>query len=281
MLGVPSYAEGGSPMRIMPLDIHQKQFTRSLRGFDEREVDEFLDQVADELERLFKENIDQAEKIEALEEKLKEYQGMERTLHKALLSAQKSADDMMRLAQDEDDAVLMDAEVKAKDIIHTALTDKQKATADLARIKEAEVDFRSRFRQLLERCTEVVTEVELAKDVTLIVEHVGSELFADATVSTGLEPELTTVAEAEKREFLASESIAQDSDESPAAHEGHSGRTGERVAAAAAPASAYIAGLHLGDRRETALDPDATVEFNVAEFGYGERESDLDIESID
>lgn len=268
-------------MRIMPLDIHQKQFTRSLRGFDEREVDGFLDQVADELERLFKENIDQAEKIEALEEKLKEYQGMERTLHKALLSAQKSADDMMRVAQDEADAVLKDAEVKAKEIIHTALTDKQKATADLARIKEAEVDFRARFKQLLERSMETVTEVELSEDVALIVEHVGDEVLADATVSRELEPEDLVLPVAENRDIPAWEPMDEDADEIPAADEKRFERAGERVAAAVAPGSAYIAGLHLGDLGDADLDPDATVEFNVAEFGYGERESDLDIESID
>jgi len=41
-------------MRLTPLDIHQKEFNRSLRGFDEREVDAFLDQVADEIERSLK-----------------------------------------------------------------------------------------------------------------------------------------------------------------------------------------------------------------------------------
>ncbi|MCE5191758.1 MAG: DivIVA domain-containing protein, partial [Actinomycetia bacterium] len=42
-------------MKLTPLDIHHKEFGRSLRGYNEAEVDEFLDQVADELERLFKE----------------------------------------------------------------------------------------------------------------------------------------------------------------------------------------------------------------------------------
>ena len=129
-------------MKLTPLDIHHKEFSHALRGYNEAEVDAFLDQVADELERLFKENIDLSEKNEALEAKVREYQDMERTLHNTLLSAQKSADEMMHKAQREAEVVLKDAEVKAKEVIHNALTSKQKATADLGRIKQAEEEFR-------------------------------------------------------------------------------------------------------------------------------------------
>ena len=52
-------------MKLTPLDIHHKEFRHSLRGYNEEEVDQFLDQVADEFERLFKENIDLSEKLEA------------------------------------------------------------------------------------------------------------------------------------------------------------------------------------------------------------------------
>ena len=62
-------------MKLTPLDIHHKEFSHALRGYNEAEVDAFLDQVADELERLFKENIDLSEKNEALEAKVRELPG--------------------------------------------------------------------------------------------------------------------------------------------------------------------------------------------------------------
>ena len=52
-------------------------------------------------------------------------------------------------------------------------------------------------------------------------------------------------------------------------------------AAAEVPSSGFVASLQLGDLDEDVLDPDATVEFKVAEFGFGEREDDTDIEEID
>ena len=48
----------GETMKLTPLDIRHKEFKRGMRGYADVEVDEFLDQVADEYERMFKENID-------------------------------------------------------------------------------------------------------------------------------------------------------------------------------------------------------------------------------
>jgi len=158
-------------MRLTPLDIHHKEFNHALRGYNEAEVDEFLDEVADELERLFKENIDLSERIESLEEKVRTYQDMERTLNNTLLSAQKSADEITQKAEREADAVLKEAEVKAKEIIHDALASKQKATADLGRIKQAEKEFRATFRALLEKHLSSLAEVGLPDDVKAVVEE--------------------------------------------------------------------------------------------------------------
>ena len=65
-------------MKLTPLDIHHKEFRHSLRGYSEEEVDAFLDEVADEFERLFKENIDLSEKIEAAEQHVRQYQDRSR-----------------------------------------------------------------------------------------------------------------------------------------------------------------------------------------------------------
>ena len=67
-------------MKLTPLDIRHKEFRRGMRGYADVEVDEFLDEVADEYERLFKENIDLNERVEALEDKVSQYKRIEETL---------------------------------------------------------------------------------------------------------------------------------------------------------------------------------------------------------
>jgi DivIVA domain-containing protein len=58
-------------MTLTPVDIRDKQFKRGVRGYMEVEVDEFLDQVVDEFERMAKESIELSERLKVLEEKSK------------------------------------------------------------------------------------------------------------------------------------------------------------------------------------------------------------------
>lgn len=255
-------------MKLTPLDIHHKEFGHALRGYNEAEVDAFLDQVADELERLFKENIDLSEKIEALEDKVRTYQDMERTLHNTLLSAQKSADEMMQKAHREAEVVLKDAEVKAKEVIHSALTNKQKATADLGRVKQAEEEFRTQFKALLERHLRTLAEVPLPEDVTLMMGQAGDETVMETEVVAPATRPMPSYAEAVGAVLEPAAAAAEE----PAF---------EPEAPAEPENPGVVASLHLGDLGSPDIEPDTTMEFNVAEFGFGEREDDLDIEEID
>ena len=44
------------PKRLTPVDVQQKEFRLAVRGYNEREVDEFLDEVTEEMARLYAEN---------------------------------------------------------------------------------------------------------------------------------------------------------------------------------------------------------------------------------
>jgi len=86
-------------MKLTPLDIRHKEFKRGMRGYVDGEVDEFLDEVADEFERLFKENIELSERGEALQEKIDHYRSLEETLQNTLVAAQRSAEELRANAQ--------------------------------------------------------------------------------------------------------------------------------------------------------------------------------------
>jgi len=67
-----------------------------MRGYADEEVDLFLDEVADEFERLFRENIEAQETIERLQEKVSEFDQLKETLQHTLVTAQQQADDVRR-----------------------------------------------------------------------------------------------------------------------------------------------------------------------------------------
>lgn len=151
-------------MKLTPLDIHHKEFHRSMRGYSEAEVDVFLDQVADEFEKLFKENLDSKEQIEKMQDKVNQYEGQEQTLQKALFMAQQAADNVQLKAAEESEVIVKDAETKAHEVIEDAINQKQDLQKDIENLRKAEKEFRHKFRELLNSYLEVISKVEKAED---------------------------------------------------------------------------------------------------------------------
>lgn len=137
-------------MKLTPLDIRHKEFKRGMRGYADVEVDEFLDEIADEYERLFKENIDLQERVESLEDKVAGYKRIEETLQKTLINAQASAEELKQNATKESQLILQDAELKARQMVNEAYTERQSIEQNMAKLRSAEEDFRFKFQTLLE-----------------------------------------------------------------------------------------------------------------------------------
>ncbi len=248
-------------MKLTPLDIHHKEFRHSLRGYSEEEVDQFLDEVADEFERLFKENIDLSEKLDAANDKLRGYSDMERTLHNTMLAAQQSAEDIVNKARKEAELVLRDAELKAKELVHAALAEKQKAQGEFGRIKQAEEDFRGRFRALLEEHMRNVAEIPVSAEAAALAAEPIEEY----------RPEVPQVAVPEQ--FAASQAVPAPS-EAPAA----------APAPEEPPASGFVTSVHLGESAAPQPPVETAAFGEPVEFtftGAGERDEDIDIEEID
>jgi len=137
-------------MKLTPLDIRHREFKRGMRGYADVEVDEFLDEVADEFERLFKDNIDLGDRVEALESQVSGYKRIEETLQKTLVSAQASADELKQNSAKEAQLILHEAELKGRQLVNESYSERQGIEQSLAKLKSAEQDFRFKFRQLLE-----------------------------------------------------------------------------------------------------------------------------------
>ena len=81
-------------MEITPLDIQQKKFHLTFRGYDRKEVDEFLDQVRDEMEKLVREVAELAEFRNTYDERMREFKSREETLKNTMVTTQRLAEDI-------------------------------------------------------------------------------------------------------------------------------------------------------------------------------------------
>ncbi|MBI5510071.1 MAG: DivIVA domain-containing protein [Deltaproteobacteria bacterium] len=107
-------------MRITPIDIQQQQFHKGLRGFDRREVESFLDLVAQQMGELIRQNDELQIEIRRLKVELDEHRNREETLREAMLTAQRAIDEIRETAKKEAQLVVTDAEMRAEKILHNA-----------------------------------------------------------------------------------------------------------------------------------------------------------------
>ncbi len=137
-------------MKVTPLDIRRKEFKRALRGYADEEVDVFLDDVADEFERLFQENMELQDRIQRLDEQVAGHTQLKNALEKTLVSAQLQADQVIANSRKEGELILRDAELKARHIVNDSYSETQRVQQTLVQLKHLEEDFRFKFRSLLE-----------------------------------------------------------------------------------------------------------------------------------
>ncbi|HEX2088708.1 MAG TPA: DivIVA domain-containing protein [Actinomycetota bacterium] len=95
-------AAPAEPRRITPMDIQQKEFRLSFRGYNEREVDEFLDALTEELARLQSENVRLRAELENREQEAR--------------AAQAEAEATLRRAREEAARMLQEAEAQAQSV---------------------------------------------------------------------------------------------------------------------------------------------------------------------
>lgn len=114
---------------LTPLEIQKQTFTRGLKGYNPDEVRAYLHLVAEEIERLLKENDRLSRDVSMLREDVEDHTNRERILKDTLLSAQKVAEDLTANARKEAELIVKDAELLAERLVSQA----QQRVADLER----------------------------------------------------------------------------------------------------------------------------------------------------
>jgi cell division initiation protein len=141
---------------LTPLDIHNKEFSRGFRGYDEDEVNEFLDQVIKDYEMVIREKKQLEEKVAELTEKLNYFTNIEETLNKSILVAQETAEEIKRNAEREAKLIIKEAEKNAERIISEALAKSRKIVMEIEDLKRQSRVLRTRFRMLVEAQLEML-----------------------------------------------------------------------------------------------------------------------------
>ena len=137
-------------MPLSPLDIHNKEFGKGFRGYNEDEVNEFLDQIIKDFELLLKEKKELEEKLKSSSERVGHFTTIESTLQKSIVIAQEAAEEVRRNSQKEAKLIVKEAEKNADRIVNEALTKARRIALEIEELKKQSKVFRNRFKMLVE-----------------------------------------------------------------------------------------------------------------------------------
>lgn len=145
---------------LTPLDIENKKFAKQMmNGYSVEEVDEFLDELTLNYEKLYKESTENKNKIQEMETSLAKYKNLEVTLQNTLVMAQSTADEIKDLAKQQADQIIKEAQGSAREEankLDQEIANKKREMEDLE--KQLDV-YKAKMESLL------ISQLELLKDV--------------------------------------------------------------------------------------------------------------------
>lgn len=182
---------------LTPQEVSERAFPKaSFGGYNMGQVDEFLDLLTADYTALYNENAVLKNKMKVLVEKVEEYRSTEEAMRKALMTAQRMADEMVQEAEKKRDAILQEAEEAAKSKTENIrkeieaeqfrLTSAQSATAAyIARVRalhEKELSYLDQLHELAPDAAPAVDAVEEAvSEIDDNVHRLLAQAMADAT----------------------------------------------------------------------------------------------------
>ncbi len=115
---------------LKPMDIHNKEFKKAMRGYDAEEVDEFLDEIIVDFEKLQRELDVLKTQLSNYSENMNSYREKEISLNNTLVSAQRFADQLIKDAETKAADIVAEAEAEAQRIIGGTEAKYNKVLAD-------------------------------------------------------------------------------------------------------------------------------------------------------
>ena len=138
--------------------ISTKEFSQVSKGYNPKEVDEFLDDICDEMERMEAEIKDLRQKgpvqqaPKAVQEPVSKMPDTETTeqFREILATAQQVKDETIRKAKEDAEAIRAKAEAEATERLDGLSEERDKLTREISELKTAAASYRKQFEELLQ-----------------------------------------------------------------------------------------------------------------------------------
>ena len=145
---------------LTPLDIENKKFAKQMvNGYNVDEVDDFLDELTKDYEKLYKDSTESKAKIDELSSSIEKYKNIETTLQSTLMMAQTTAEEVKSVAQKEAEQIVKSAQNDAKAAVEDLNSQIAAKQRELEELKKQMDVYKAKMEALL------ISQLELLKDI--------------------------------------------------------------------------------------------------------------------
>ncbi|MBQ7668608.1 MAG: DivIVA domain-containing protein [Clostridia bacterium] len=144
---------------ITPLELEKTDFKRALFGFSKKTVEDFFEKVKVDYEKLYKENIELKDKITMLNESVSQYKSMEDVLKTAMITAQSSAEEIKKNAQEKADNIVQEAEYMAQKSREFANQETINIKAEYENLRKEMVIYKNQMETLIKTQLEMLEKI--------------------------------------------------------------------------------------------------------------------------
>lgn len=215
---------------ITPMDIHNKTFSKGLRGYSEEEVNDFLRQIVTDYEQIYREHREMEEEMDQMKLKLSNYERISDTMTATLQLAKDTAENVKKNAKRNADILISNAKMEGDRQVKDAEDYRRRLAETMIHTEGNMKNYVSKIRKDLELALASIDALENLK--APIVPG-----YAYPSVEPEEEAPKTEEAsfEAAQEETAAEETVAEEAvSEEPAAEESGAGE--EEPSAEEAPA---------------------------------------------
>lgn len=216
---------------ITPMDIHNKTFSKGLRGYSEEEVNDFLRQIVTDYEQIYREHREMEEEMDQMKVKLSNYERISDTMTATLQLAKDTAENVKKNAKRNADILISNAKMEGDRQVKDAEDYRRRLAETMIHTEGNMKNYVSKIRKDLELALASIDALEnLKAPIVPGYAYPAVELPKEEAPKT---EEASFVAVAE--ETAAEETVAEEAvSEEPAAEESGAGE--EEPSAEEAPA---------------------------------------------
>lgn len=200
---------------ITPMDIHNKQFSRGLRGYNEEEVRDFLQQIVSDYEQIYREHREMEDELDQMKTKLANYEKISHTMTSALQLAKDAARNVTETAHRNADVMISNAKAEGDKRLREALENRRLLNETISHTEGNMKTYICKIRRDLELALAAINALDtLEAPAPMADETAAPEEKPEAEAASGEAPAEEIPAETETPE-VSEEAEQPESAEAP------------------------------------------------------------------